>query len=807
MPLKMKGATLFNRFGLILEGSDENGNKHYSEVCPFPNLHAESLEEAINFFEINKADFTNVDINNLEEILEFDKKLLAKHSTVPPSLLFAVSMLLIEVFQSVNKINILNQEALDEVSVNALISASENVYDQTKGLIDKGYKTIKLKVGSEDLESDIEKIKSIEKMIVDNDIKIRLDVNRNWSYEQVVTFADAVKDIPIEYIEEPISDITELRRLYEETGLNIALDETLYEDHSYDYIASLDFVKAYVIKLTVLGGLSKLLKLKEIADSSNIDLVFSSAFESGIGMKQIISLASALSQPETAHGFDTYKWLKQELLFEKPEIEKPIINTMNDSQILSKSLLDFSTSFSIENQGNLISNEDLKSEIEQLSATLNGVLEDDIRYLAIAVNDKFDFIKLFFAIINTGRIAVLINTRQSPESIENLLLQKEILVLITDIEDFFSNKVVNKVCLLVDKLTIISISDLYSFPGNGKKELELFDFAPSTIMFTSGTTAEPKAVLHTLNAHVQSALSSTKDQDDHTCGMNSDSVVHLSLPLYHVGGLSLVFRSILAGAKMIAKDFSDLSDEELASITHISIVNTQLADLIESGKISKLENIKMLFLGGGKISEKLIRQALEHFDSVYLSYGSTELASTIYRKKVTKNGKSGQLMDHCQLMIDEDNEILVKGDSLMLGYWSQEGLNEEFDSEGWYHSGDLGEFDENGILRLFGRKDNMLISGGENISPEFVESRIRSIEGIVDAIVVAIDDERYGKRPVAFIEFDEEYSELKRGDLEQLMPKFMIPDHFFHMPENIRSQKNRREILEQEAVKILAQLS
>jgi len=385
-------------------------------------------------------------------------------------------------------------------------------------------------------------------------------------------------------------------------------------------------------------------------------------------------------------------------------------------------------------------------------------------------------------------------------------LQKEISVLITDIVDFFGNKVVNKACVLVDKLAIISIRDLYSFLGDNNKELELLDFAPSTIMFTSGSTAEPKAVLHTLNAHVQSALSSINNQDDHTCGMNSDSVVHLSLPLYHVGGLSLVFRTILAGARMITKDFSNLSDEELASITHISLVNAQLADLIQSGKISKLKNIKMLFLGGGKISKTLIRQALEHVDSVYLSYGSTELASTIYRKKVTKEGDSGQLLNHCQMKID-NNEILIKGDSLMLGYWSQVGLNEEFDSEGWYHSGDLGEFDENGILRLIGRKDNMFISGGENISPEFVESRIRSTEGVADAIVVAIDDERYGKRPVAFVEYQQGYSELKRGELEQLMPKFMIPDHFIQMPENIGSKKNSREILEQEAVKILAQRS
>ena len=108
--------------------------------------------------------------------------------------------------------------------------------------------------------------------------------------------------------------------------------------------------------------------------------------------------------------------------------------------------------------------------------------------------------------------------------------------------------------------------------------------------------------------------------------------------------------------------------------------------------------------------------------------------------------------------------------------------------EGWFATGDLGAMDSDGYLRVTGRRDNLIISGGENIQPEEIEAALLNVPGVAEAVVVAVADEEYGQRPVAFVRTDEDAVVTSDGisaELERTLPRFKIPKAFHPWPEEL----------------------
>ena len=127
----------------------------------------------------------------------------------------------------------------------------------------------------------------------------------------------------------------------------------------------------------------------------------------------------------------------------------------------------------------------------------------------------------------------------------------------------------------------------------------------------------------------------------------------------------------------------------------------------------------------------------------------------------------------------------MKGDTLFLGYWEKAGVRRPVNEAGWMVTRDRGHWKEDGALQILGRLDNMLISGGENIQPEEIEDVLQQHHNVSQALVVAVEDEEYGQRPAAFVQWREE----KNADIEELkaflgqtLARFKIPEHFLNWP-------------------------
>jgi len=310
---------------------------------------------------------------------------------------------------------------------------------------------------------------------------------------------------------------------------------------------------------------------------------------------------------------------------------------------------------------------------------------------------------------------------------------------------------------------------------------------PATVVFTSGSSGRPKAVVHTLGNHLRSAEASNAHAP-----LGEEDRWLLSLPLYHVGGLAVLFRCVLAGASVVlpGSDAEPTGTIQSRGVTHLSLVPTQLQRLLAAGiSGSDVPSLKRILLGGGPIPRDLVRCALRRDLPVAASYGMTETASQV--AAVPPDADSGVACDtdgtvlpHSEIRISEKGEIQVRGGSVSPGVWRRGRVQSFTDDDGWLSTGDRGRLEEHGGLVVEGRCDRMFISGGENIQPEEIERELSRIIG-GGAVVVPVEDEVFGMRPAAWVDapVTDGNVDAWRAALRSRLPGYMIPVRFRRFPE------------------------
>jgi O-succinylbenzoic acid--CoA ligase len=297
-----------------------------------------------------------------------------------------------------------------------------------------------------------------------------------------------------------------------------------------------------------------------------------------------------------------------------------------------------------------------------------------------------------------------------------------------------------------------------------------------TLFRTSGTSNTPKNVLHKLISHFISAFAVND-----VLRFNQEDCWLLSLPIYHISGFSIFIRACIANASIIIniKTKNFLYNIAKYKISHISLVNTQYIMMLQQDKIMNLlSRLKAIILVGGPISNLKLLEAKKKGLNIFWTYGLTETASMVYVKDNWMKNVSYKIMN--------DGEILIKSPTLFDGYVSSKHINYSKDHDGFFRTGDLGYLDKNKKLKIIGRKDNMIISGGENIYPEEIENKILDLDYIKYAIVVPVKDKTYSNILAAFIKFTavNNLFFLKKYLIHEL-PKFKVPRFYFNWPIDV----------------------
>ncbi len=328
----------------------------------------------------------------------------------------------------------------------------------------------------------------------------------------------------------------------------------------------------------------------------------------------------------------------------------------------------------------------------------------------------------------------------------------------------------------LSQLSIIQLStlDCESQSDVGTSSEGYAHDALASIVFTSGSTGTPKAVVHTHRQHLSSAQGLLAE-----FRFNHEDSWLLSLPLYHVSGLAIVYRWLFAGATLKVGN-GNLADDILG-VSHASLVATQLKRLLDERVELSLSHV---LLGGSHVAHELALRATQQGIETWLGYGMTEAASTVTAKQIDSISNAGHLLQNRDIKLVEER-IYIGGQTLAAGYFKQGSVTSLLNENSWFDSKDLGEW-QGDELKIIGRADNQFISGGENVHCEEIEAVLNQIEGISQSIVVPVEDAEFGHRPVAVIQTE---SLLDKAQYEQhlqtKLEKFKWPIAYYAMPQTL----------------------
>ncbi len=297
---------------------------------------------------------------------------------------------------------------------------------------------------------------------------------------------------------------------------------------------------------------------------------------------------------------------------------------------------------------------------------------------------------------------------------------------------------------------------------------------PVLLQYTSGTTGKPKGVLSKHSAWGQSCAIQAPLKH-----MTAASRFLAILPMCYTGGLKASLEILFAGGTLVIRSRFDaeevLDQVEEHRITNLYVVPTMLYGLLDAqaAKPRDLSSLRYVNCGGAPLVEARVHQAAEMFKCFLTQgYGMTEIAGgsvsfagpdDAIRDGVIspKLASVGQPLIDCRVKLVDANgnevptgspgEVLVKTERSLVGYWKQPASARPIDADGYYQTGDIGQFDEDGYLYIVDRKKDMIISGGLNIYSKEVEESLNGHETVEEAYVIGLPDATWGERVHAFI--------------------------------------------------------
>ena len=339
-------------------------------------------------------------------------------------------------------------------------------------------------------------------------------------------------------------------------------------------------------------------------------------------------------------------------------------------------------------------------------------------------------------------------------------------------------------------------------------EVDLKD--PLFIMYTSGTTGDPKGAVLTHQNILFGAIHSLLGY-----GVDRSYKSLVVAPLFHIGALAASVTPIVyAGGSIVLSSFYNAAEvlnlicKEKINYMFAVPVMFQLMTDVEEWKSADLSHVHFFISGGAPIPLPVIKKYQEEKGVGFVQgYALTEtgrLTSLDLDDSIKKAGSVGKEVFHITLRIvdekgndlppNQPGEIIVKGPNVFAGYWGKEVATDAAMKGGWFHTGDMGKRDEDGFVYIVGRKVEMIISSGENIYPMEVERAIQSLPQIKEAAVVGMADAKRGEVVAAFVILKKDVTITENEVLAAMNGKiahYKIPKKIIFVEEFPRNQSGK----------------
>jgi len=324
---------------------------------------------------------------------------------------------------------------------------------------------------------------------------------------------------------------------------------------------------------------------------------------------------------------------------------------------------------------------------------------------------------------------------------------------------------------VVDLLAVMSKGSAIIAAEDGPELVTIDAAGAASVIFTSGTSGGSRAARLT-RANWEAAARASVEH----LGHGSEDLWLLAMPLHHVGGLSILLRSafIGGGVKMLpgfepAAFARELHDE----VTMASVVPTMLSRVLDADP-GPYDGLRAVLVGGGPIPDDLLERAGEARLPVLPTYGMTETCGQVATLRPgSRLENRAHPLPGVEIRIETDGRIAVRGPMVSPGYVGET----DRAPDQWFVTGDLGEIDADGALRVIGRADTLIISGGENIDPTMVETALARVPGVESAMVVGVPSEQWGTEVVCLYVGDAGSIRIQ-SHLRDRLPSFMIPKRF-----------------------------
>ncbi|NMC43301.1 MAG: acyl--CoA ligase [candidate division Zixibacteria bacterium] len=404
--------------------------------------------------------------------------------------------------------------------------------------------------------------------------------------------------------------------------------------------------------------------------------------------------------------------------------------------------------------------------------------------VAVLGRNSIDYAVLFFAALRYGLILTPLNTRLTVADWRQQLSAVHCRLVVADRE--FQPQAID---LGIPSVSMTNIIAGTAADVDRDVEVEMPPDRDALLIFSSGSTGRPRGVVLTGGNLYFSALGLAT-----ILPPGPEDVWLAVLPFFHIGGISILYRAALGACGVHIRPCFDAADvlETLAParITLLPLVPTMLGELLAADSANLLRGLKAIIVGGAAFDASLRREAEAKRLPILTTYGQTETASmvTILDKSDRPElwSTAGRVLPYREIMIASDDgepvpagtmgRILVRGEVVAGRLLA--GLQVRCRPEDWFDTGDNGVMNASGYLKVMGRGDSIIVSGGENIDLTRIEAILTGVSGVKGAVVLARADKKWGHRPVAFVEpSGEDISEERiREELGAQLPRFMHPD-------------------------------
>ncbi|WP_348921348.1 o-succinylbenzoate--CoA ligase [Enterococcus rotai] len=453
-------------------------------------------------------------------------------------------------------------------------------------------------------------------------------------------------------------------------------------------------------------------------------------------------------------------------------------------------------------------------EVKQWVDTFSMKISNKEKRIGLFSRNSKEMYFSILALWELGKELVLLNTQLSIQELRYQLTDAKVTQVVAAKESlsFFAK---------LDFLTVIEMVQPETSVLSTSETTVTYQLdATASIMYTSGTTGNPKGVVQCFSNHLASALATQENMKitEADCWL-------CSVPLFHISGLSIIIRQLVLGCslRLYSKFEAKTVTEDLAEGrgTVISVVAVMLRELLEHYPKNGYSSVfKAMLLGGGPISPKALEKCESYGVPVIQSYGMTETCSQVvalsFEDAAKKIGSAGRPLTGMAIKIIDANEkqlapnnvgeILLKGKNVVRRYLNGEQWQTvKWTLDGWFKTGDMGYLDEDGYLYLVSRLSELIISGGENIYPTEIEHVLQEFPGVKEVAVVGEPDEKWDAVPVAYIVGAPSITiEMINAFAKQYLAKYKLPKRVYlchSLPKTASGKlaKHRLTTIEREA--------